>query len=231
MHFHLPKPLHGWREFVGEVAIIVLGVLIALGAEQAVQSIEWRHKVKQAEVRLRADLKDDGSFATQYEILTPCANAYLDRMQRDLLKHDSGDIARLYEFGPPFVAEPWKVLAWENATAGQVGDHMPTDRFQVYEEAFRGADLLRDFNLRDRDDYAAAMTGRFALTADTKTTADELAAIDRLRAYITVGRMIAKNDLIRPSTRLGVSADPEIVDYYRQQESKCIALLAPARSG
>jgi hypothetical protein len=32
MHFHLPKPLHGWREFAGEVGIIVLGVLIALGA-------------------------------------------------------------------------------------------------------------------------------------------------------------------------------------------------------
>ena len=26
MHFHLPKPLHGWREFFGEVAIIVLGL-------------------------------------------------------------------------------------------------------------------------------------------------------------------------------------------------------------
>jgi len=32
MHFHLPKPLHGWREFAGEVGIIVIGVLIALGA-------------------------------------------------------------------------------------------------------------------------------------------------------------------------------------------------------
>ena len=32
MHFHLPKPLHGWREFAGEVGVIVLGVLIALGA-------------------------------------------------------------------------------------------------------------------------------------------------------------------------------------------------------
>jgi hypothetical protein len=31
MHFHLPKPLHGWREFIGEVGIIVIGVLIALG--------------------------------------------------------------------------------------------------------------------------------------------------------------------------------------------------------
>jgi hypothetical protein len=31
MHFHLPKPLHGWREFAGEVGIIVVGVLIARG--------------------------------------------------------------------------------------------------------------------------------------------------------------------------------------------------------
>ena len=36
MHLQLPKPLHGWREFAGEVGIIVLGVLIALGLEQLV---------------------------------------------------------------------------------------------------------------------------------------------------------------------------------------------------
>jgi hypothetical protein len=45
MHFHLPKPLHGWREFVGEVGIIVIGVLIALGAEQVVETLHWRHEV------------------------------------------------------------------------------------------------------------------------------------------------------------------------------------------
>jgi hypothetical protein len=28
--FHLPKPLHGWRQFAGEVGIIVIGVLIGL---------------------------------------------------------------------------------------------------------------------------------------------------------------------------------------------------------
>ena len=37
MHFHLPKPLHGWRELIGEVGIIVVGVLIALSAEQLVE--------------------------------------------------------------------------------------------------------------------------------------------------------------------------------------------------
>lgn len=53
MHFHLPKPLHGWRAFAGEVGIIVLGVLIALGAEQLVTifherstSIDARNSVR-----------------------------------------------------------------------------------------------------------------------------------------------------------------------------------------
>jgi hypothetical protein len=47
MHFHLPKPLHGWREFVGEVGISVLGVLIALGAEQVIETVHGNAEVRQ----------------------------------------------------------------------------------------------------------------------------------------------------------------------------------------
>ena len=47
MPVHLPKPLHGWREFAGEVGIIVLGVLIALGAEQLIQTIHSQREVAQ----------------------------------------------------------------------------------------------------------------------------------------------------------------------------------------
>ena len=39
MHIHLPKPLHGWRALIGEVGIIVVGVLIALGAEQLLKPL------------------------------------------------------------------------------------------------------------------------------------------------------------------------------------------------
>lgn len=44
MHVHLPKPMHGWRAFFGEVGIIVLGVLIALGAGQAAEAIHQAHQ-------------------------------------------------------------------------------------------------------------------------------------------------------------------------------------------
>jgi len=33
MDIHKPKPWHGWREFLKEYGIIVLGVLTALGLE------------------------------------------------------------------------------------------------------------------------------------------------------------------------------------------------------
>lgn len=56
MHVHLPKPLHGWRAFVGEVGIIVVGVLIALGAEQLVEAAHQRSKASQAEDSIRAEL-------------------------------------------------------------------------------------------------------------------------------------------------------------------------------
>ena len=42
MRFDLIKPVNGWRAFWGEVGIIVLGVLIALGAQQVAERVRDR---------------------------------------------------------------------------------------------------------------------------------------------------------------------------------------------
>jgi len=57
MHFHLPKPLHGWRAFAGEVGIIVIGVLIALGAEQLVEVAHQQRQAAQAEHTIRDEIE------------------------------------------------------------------------------------------------------------------------------------------------------------------------------
>ena len=56
MHIQLPKPLHGWREFAGEVGVIVLGVLIALCAQQMLSDWQWRSDVRDADQRMTAEL-------------------------------------------------------------------------------------------------------------------------------------------------------------------------------
>jgi hypothetical protein len=80
MHFHLPKPLHGWREFAGEVGIIVIGVLIALGFEAIVAEWQWHEKSKAAVDALRPELAANFLYASEMAIAVPC----VDRQLADL---------------------------------------------------------------------------------------------------------------------------------------------------
>ena len=53
MRFLLPKPIHGWRAFSGEVGIIVIGVLIALGAQQVAERVRDRQLADQTRAAVR----------------------------------------------------------------------------------------------------------------------------------------------------------------------------------
>lgn len=82
MHFHLPKPLHGWRPFVGEVGIIVIGVLIALGAEQFVQWIHGRQDVAQIRAALKGELADDRARWEYMSAADRCTLKRLDALDK-----------------------------------------------------------------------------------------------------------------------------------------------------
>lgn len=72
MHVHLPKPLHGWRSFVGEVGVIVLGVLIALGAEQVVEGVHSRRVAAQTRRDVREEASIDLAFVRGRLSESPC---------------------------------------------------------------------------------------------------------------------------------------------------------------
>ena len=81
MHFHLPKPLHGWREFVGEVGIIVVGVLIALGAEQVVEGIHDRNVADETRASVRAELQTGLASLALRQEAEPCIDRRLGEVR------------------------------------------------------------------------------------------------------------------------------------------------------
>ena len=103
MHVHLPKPLHGWREFVGEVGIIVLGVLIALGFEQLLEQWRWHREVDTTRQALANELvaaADQGAERIAVE---------------DCLRDRIGELAaRLHESNARWTADPITDLAQVN---------------------------------------------------------------------------------------------------------------------
>lgn len=54
-----PRPAHTWREFLSEITVVVLGVVIALSAEQMLQRLEVRSKVRHAEQQMREEIAND----------------------------------------------------------------------------------------------------------------------------------------------------------------------------
>lgn len=85
MHFHLPKPLHGWREFAGEVGIIVVGVLIALGAEQVVETLHWRQAASAARDSVAEEMQDQYFAASEMAIAQPCIDRQLELIEQAVI--------------------------------------------------------------------------------------------------------------------------------------------------
>jgi hypothetical protein len=81
MHFHLPKPLHGWRQFVGEVGIIVIGVLIALGAEQIVDKLHDRSMAAETRAAIRAEIGTDLAALVRRKQYESCVERKLDEIR------------------------------------------------------------------------------------------------------------------------------------------------------
>ena len=113
MRIQLPKPLHGWREFAGEVGIIVFGVLIALGAEQLIQTIHTRREVAQFRSAVDAELATTLA-AYRYRVdQEPCVKRRLEELGTWLdADGDGAPVAPAGEIGRPslysFLTSVWK---------------------------------------------------------------------------------------------------------------------------
>jgi hypothetical protein len=182
MHFHLPKPLHGWREFVGEVAIIVLGVLIALGAESAVQSIEWRHKVGAAIADMNNELSSgDGPEAYERLALHDCVATHLDLLRAAVERGDRSESLKLIDsFWLP--SRTWDSLARDGANTADVAAHMPHEQMLEYRIAYEmvpDMERLAEKELADLGQLRGLPASGGPLTTEEKLS--EIGAVEALK--------------------------------------------------
>jgi hypothetical protein len=103
MEIHKPKPVHSWREFLAEIGVIVIGVLIALGLEQVVEAIHDRSRVAQARENIRSEIADDlGSMATR-DKTNGCISHRLDEVDGLIRASAAGSLPQ----GPIWIGSPF----------------------------------------------------------------------------------------------------------------------------
>src|SRR5690349_3803007 len=116
MHFHLPKPLHGWREFAGEVGIIVIGVLIALGAGQVVDVINQRGDARAARENVVDEIEQNLDIFRRRAEIQPCIDRRLDEIEQ-LIRSAPAPLPRPLWIGRPQIYE-FYTQRWTTASSG-----------------------------------------------------------------------------------------------------------------
>ena len=147
--------MHGWREFVGEVGIIVIGVLIALGAEQVVERFSWAERAGSARQAMNKELLwDDGPQVYQRAALHECLQSNLDEIRAAVEANRSRaeivDLTSRYQL--QFLS--YDALAHDAANAAGVFAHMPAADVQTWTNAYAMIPLMDRTAAREAADIA-----------------------------------------------------------------------------
>jgi hypothetical protein len=128
MDVHKPKPWHGWREFLKELGTIVLGVSVALAAEQTVEWFHWHTQVRTAREVLAAELVTSIGNGTQRVAEFQCQEKRLEGIAEILdAATQSGTLPPMAPIqGAPF--RSWPSGVWNSVLNSQVASHFPREQ-------------------------------------------------------------------------------------------------------
>lgn len=238
MHIHLPKPLHGWREFAGEVGIIVIGVLIALAADQVVEELGWRKKIDSAEAAMRLELATDvGLQAYGRMAIGDCLAAQIRQIHDGAGKVPSARLRQwIAAYEPPNLA--WDSEAWKATLASDAGTHMGAERLIGWSAPYRLIPALGEAN---EDERKQVIDLHSALPPAGEPSPEELQRLRQLSARLADDNdalaAVSKIVLIR-SERDGASMAPAtkraLVERARALYGACARvpdLTTPADTG
>jgi hypothetical protein len=148
MDIHKPKPWHGWREFLKEYLIIVVGVLTALAAEQFAEYLHWREKVARAEETERPELQALYFNAYERDHIQSCMERRIDDIKAALIAGGETwtPLPMMQAAGRtmmlPTVNRGWRDQVWRSLVADGTASHLPPQREQLYADIMGQAEQI-----------------------------------------------------------------------------------------
>jgi hypothetical protein len=191
MGIHKSKPWRDWREFTWEIAIVVIGVLLALGAGQAVETLNWRGEVAAERQALRREVRDNLAVAGYRVSQRPCIDRRLAQLAEIFRRQATGaPLGLRARFTRPPV---WGATtgSWDIALAGQALGHMPLKEKLAFSSAFSS---YRKFSqLREQEDEIWRRLGAL-------DHPDFLGAADWPALHQAYGEALAMNERMQDHT-------------------------------
>lgn len=193
MPIKLPTPRNGWRVFAGDVGVIVLGVVIALAAQQAVEALNWREEVRRTEDALTIEIADSIVHASERQMVNRCLSGRLANLigkvssnqgpwKGDPMPVNRSPRAVTTVSAAPYRTpnRPWSGNVWEAAQNGGVFNHMRRDRVAAFSKVYARMEGLRNVNEAEHQVFPNLLFLSFDTRLDAGTRQQALAGLGKL---------------------------------------------------
>ena len=107
------KPLNGWRVFAGEVGVIVLGVLLALGAQKVIQDVQTRSEVRTFRETIDSEIAFNLWVYSYRDAQTDCVAQRTGEILAWLDRAGEGERVGLADASKPLTFSLYR-SAWDN---------------------------------------------------------------------------------------------------------------------
>lgn len=125
------KPPNGWQAVGWELAIVTLGVIIALAAQQWAEGRAWKSKAADATQALSEELRNHYAWSVEWRVVEPCIVAQIDQLQQRLLAGGERLAPAPVYAGPAKISnvirlpsKEYHSVAWQAAISDGVISHL-----------------------------------------------------------------------------------------------------------
>ena len=154
MDGHKSKAAHSLGEFAREMAAVVLGILIALGLEQAVQAQHDARLVEDARAALRVEIADDGRNYAYRLAVSPCVLMRLDEVEAVMSDLDAGRrVSSVADFARP-IGRVTPQDAWRALSASGAVSHMEPKELIRYSDYYSRTEATESWNTMAGQDWS-----------------------------------------------------------------------------
>jgi hypothetical protein len=179
MEIHKPKPVHNWREFLKEVGIIVLGVSIALSAEQTVEYFHWRHEVELGRNAIAGEITAHNEWYRFRVAIAPCIDRRVGEAEGILQALENKERPKGFTaFHSHGAGSPLSTSEWESERASQALVHFPRQELALMSQYYAQIPSFRNW------------------MGDEAVTWSELSGLKNLPAGLTASDMLRLRGLL-----------------------------------
>ena len=191
------------RGFAIEIAVIVIGVLIALGAGQVVEAWNWQRKVAAGEQQLLQEARRNIQYAAEQVAIDLCLDAQLRALRDRVLASGSTlQPAPAYDgatgdFVFKTTSRPYGDAIWQALNNDGTSVHMQDSRREIISSIYGAIDILQE--LRAETDLMGGrlVTLSHPLPLDPGTRATLVAELEEQRARTGLQSLVARQLLAR----------------------------------